>query len=896
MSISTSISTKGRQYRPPRKRRFLAQTAIVLGIPLIVAVLSLGDLMEIVPLFASLVASLSFHFFHEIHDLLAMAVALYAAYKYHSRLGVAAILVYLAAHIPYVIVRFPEDAPEILRILFVAFVALFGIWLINQLHRTGILVRQTQEHLQLQVERMPIGLIVWDTNFRVQSWNPAAESIFGFSCEEALEKHPYDLIVPKGAQPQVDDVWRRLLEGDMTARSINENTTKDGRTIICNWLNTPLRGDDGQVLGVLSMVQDITESKVAEEKIVHLTAVLRSIRNVNQLITREKDRESLIQQSCDLLVQRQGYERAWILLLDENRNRVTAVGTGFDEDTAAFLKQLETGNYPVCVMELLGQEQAFMAYDQPGRQHPGCVLADDHSSRGVFRCKLEYGGKLYGVFGVALPSGAVFDKEEQNLFLELCGDITFALANIESEEKLRATEIQYHALFTNMLEGFAYCRMLFADGQPRDFVYLDVNAKFEELTGLHDVIGKKVTEVIPGIRETNPELFDIYGRVSLTGKPEKLETYLPALDMWFSVSVYSPQKEHFIAVFDVITERKKMEETLRRSEENFRSSMDDSPLGIRIVNAEGETTYANRAILDLYGYDSLEELKKTPTKKRYTPKSYAEHQVRMEKRQQGEYVPSNYEITIVRKNGEVRYLEVFRKEVLWNGETQFQVLYHDVTSLKKMREQLMAQDRLASIGQLVSGVAHEINNPLTGVIGFSELLLKRELPDDVKADLKVVNDEAMRTARIVKNLLTFARKQPQGKEPVDINEQIQRVLELRDHEQKVNNIQVITRFASDLPQVMGNGSQLQQVFFNIVINAEFFMLEAHQKGSLTITTERVGDFVRCSFADDGLGIPRENVINLFTPFFTTKPVGKGTGLGLSICYGIIAEHGGRIYA
>ncbi len=220
----------------------------------------------------------------------------------------------------------------------------------------------------------------------------------------------------------------------------------------------------------------------------------------------------------------------------------------------------------------------------------------------------------------------------------------------------------------------------------------------------------------------------------------------------------------------------------------------------------------------------------------------------------------------------------------------------DVTERKKMQEQLMAQDRLSSIGQLVSGVAHEINNPLTGVIGFSELLLKRDLPDDVKADLKIVNDEAMRTARIIKSLLAFARKQPEGKTPVDIKEQIQRVMDLRDHEQKVNNIQVITRFASDLPWVMGNASQLQQVFFNIVINAEFFMLEAHQKGNLTITTERIGDFVRASFADDGPGISQENMRNLFTPFFTTKEVGKGTGLGLSIGYGIITEHGGRIYA
>jgi PAS domain S-box-containing protein len=352
----------------------------------------------------------------------------------------------------------------------------------------------------------------------------------------------------------------------------------------------------------------------------------------------------------------------------------------------------------------------------------------------------------------------------------------------------------------------------------------------------------------------------------------------------------------FQEIYQDITERRQAEEKLKIAEQNFRNSLDDSPLGIRIVTTDGELLYANKAILDIYGYSRVEELETTPAKERYTPVSYAEYQKRKELRRLGKPVPSDYEISIVRKDGEIRHLSASRKEVIWNGKVQFQAVYQDITKGKKMQEQLMAQDRLASIGQLVSGVAHEINNPLTGIIGFSELLLQRDLPDDVKADLKIVNDEAMRTAKIVKNLLTFARKQPEGKAPVDINEEIQRVLDLRNHEQKVNNIQVITRFASDLPQVMGNASQLQQVLFNIVINAEFFMLEAHQKGNLTITTERIGDFVRASFTDDGPGIPEEHMRNLFTPFFTTKEVGKGTGLGLSICHGIITEHGGRIYA
>ncbi|MHB9074099.1 MAG: HD domain-containing phosphohydrolase [Desulfobaccales bacterium] len=181
-------------------------------------------------------------------------------------------------------------------------------------------------------------------------------------------------------------------------------------------------------------------------------------------------------------------------------------------------------------------------------------------------------------------------------FIEVVEDIT---QQKQVEEALRQNEELYRSLFENMLNGFAYCKMLFHQNQPQDFIYLKVNNAFELLTGLKDVEGKKVSEVIPGVREADPELFEIYGRVALTGKPEKFETYVAALKMWFSISVYSPAKEYFVAVFDVITERKQMEDGLRSAAHAWQSTFDAISDAVCLLDRDSLILQCNRAMTDL---------------------------------------------------------------------------------------------------------------------------------------------------------------------------------------------------------------------------------------------------------------------------------------------------------
>jgi len=221
----------------------------------------------------------------------------------------------------------------------------------------------------------------------------------------------------------------------------------------------------------------------------------------------------------------------------------------------------------------------------------------------------------------------------------------------------------------------------------------------------------------------------------------------------------------------------------------------------------------------------------------------------------------------------------------------------DITHEKMLREQLLHAEKLSSLGKLVAGIAHELNNPLMGIMGFSQILMdtpgEKKL-DDIKDKLRKIYHESLRTAKIVQNLLTFARAKKTEREYHCINDIIKHTIELREYSLKANNIKVILELEEGLPRTMVDLFQLQQVFINIINNAEDAMVAANGRGTILIKTRKKRNKVEIAFKDDGPGISREIIHKVFDPFFTTKDVGKGTGLGLSITHGIVTEHGGTI--
>lgn len=247
------------------------------------------------------------------------------------------------------------------------------------------------------------------------------------------------------------------------------------------------------------------------------------------------------------------------------------------------------------------------------------------------------------------------------------------------------------------------------------------------------------------------------------------------------------------------------------------------------------------------------------------------------------------------EDGQRRHLSV-KALPLGGLERGVVVVLREVTEERLLQERLVQSEKMASVGQLVSGVAHELNNPLTGISGFAQILLARDIDERSRHEVETIQGEAERAAKIVQNLLSFARRRKAEKELVNLNTLLERVLELRNYDLRLKNVTVDLDLDPQLPRTMADPGQIQQVFFNIITNAEHAMLEAHDRGHFVVRSGVVGGYIRLSFEDDGPGLAPENLRRIFDPFFTTKKVGEGTGLGLTIAYGIIEDHGGRIQA
>ncbi len=350
-------------------------------------------------------------------------------------------------------------------------------------------------------------------------------------------------------------------------------------------------------------------------------------------------------------------------------------------------------------------------------------------------------------------------------------------------------------------------------------------------------------------------------------------------------------------------ERQIAEEEARQERDRAQNYLNMAGVIMLALDLSGNVTMINRKGAEILGYAEKEILDKNWFDNFIPPQSRTEAKEDFNTMLSASAGGEFHEAALVTSTGEERTIlwqdipvhdaDGFVNGILSSGE--------DVTDKKKaeaekrmIEQKALVNMRLATVGEMASGIAHEINNPLTAVIGFSELLMNADIPKDLEEDVSLIYEGSKRVSSIISRLLAFARQQKPKHDLIDINEVISTTLELRKYHLSTSNIVVECNLAADIPPTMADGGQLQQVFLNLILNAEQAMWEANKMGSLSICSRLEDDTIKVSVKDDGPGIPPAIKPQIFDPFFTTKDVGKGTGLGLSVCLGIISEHGGKL--
>ncbi len=494
-------------------------------------------------------------------------------------------------------------------------------------------------------------------------------------------------------------------------------------------------------------------------------------------------------------------------------------------------------------------------------------------------------------------------KDTAKMKKELIGELEEArrrIAELEAlegerrrrEEELKTSEKIYRDTVENMNDA-----LIIHDFEGRIF---DVNNRTCELLGYEKgkIIGEHITKFTgkESMKRSAGHLRQLSQKGSLVFDSEAQRSDGSIVPINISARIIYRECKSFVQSFlRDITELKQAEEALRESEERMHTIVSSAPVVLWSLDKEGIFTLSEGEGLkplglmpgEVVGQSVFDVYRDVPQILEDNHRALS-GEAFISIVEVGNLVYESHYSPMRDKNGEITGMVGVSTDITERKEAEERE--------KRMREELYHARRLASIGELAAGVAHEINNPLTGIIGFSQRLLKRITDEETSRVLQRIYGEAQRVSRIVENLLTFARRRGPKKEYVNINEVIQRTLELRAYELRTGNINLEIELASHLPKIMVDFQQIQEVYLNLILNAEQVMSEAREGGTLSIKTERVKGGIRVSFADNGPGIPAENLERLFNPFFTTREGRGGTGLGLSICHGIVTEHGGKIYA
>ncbi|MBW1723564.1 MAG: PAS domain S-box protein, partial [Deltaproteobacteria bacterium] len=676
-------------------------------------------------------------------------------------------------------------------------------------------------------------------------------------------------------------------------------------------LNARVLASDDGAERILLAIEDVTEQTKARERTEHLVSVLRGLRSVNQLITKEKDPQSLIQEVCRALVNTLSFDTAWIALLDESGEFLFASDAGIGEPFKEMIQNFRHGRFPRCARRAFRQAEALVM-ESMIFSCKDCPLWGRYNERGALAGRLEHNGRIYGMMCVTLHSFFAASRDIRELFEELSRDLALALYAVDMRrerekgiERLRASEERYRDLYEMAPSAYFTVRP-----DERGTV-VDCNLAAERLFGYDRATLRTMSalDLCADTPEGLQKAMELLGRCN-RGEPVRdiplMMRHRAGHSLWVGLSV-DPQHDssgnivQLLLMMTNLTERMRAEEILRDKWRQMQTIFDGINEVIYVSDPRTyEVLFANKALRDLLGKDPVGSVCYKEFHGFNSPCDFCKNELLFKNREK----PIQFEN---RWPGTDRDFLVTNRIIDWpdGRDVRFEIAC-DITKQKKLETQLRHAQKMEVVGTLVSGISHDFNNLLQAIYGYTQILLMDKRSDDVDWDrLKGIEEAAGRARDLLQQLLIFSRKVESRKRPVDLNREIRQGIKiLRRTIPRMIDIQF--REGPNLRMINADPVQMGQVVMNLSVNARDAMPEG---GELIIETGNVildqeyadshlwvepGEYVCLSVSDTGVGMDKETMEHIFEPFFTTKEIGKGTGLGLSTVYGIVQDHGGHI--
>ncbi|MBD3183348.1 PAS domain S-box protein [Candidatus Poribacteria bacterium] len=744
------------------------------------------------------------------------------------------------------------------------------------------------------IKSMPVALIVIDLDSTIKTINQTALDMLGYEEDEIVGKSINSILSDDG-KLEAREIYD-LMENSRINNLEKTYISKDKKRIPVLFSGAVMFDETSNIHGIICSALDITRRKMDQERIEHLNNVLKAIRNVNQLIFREKNQAQLTREACETLIETRGYYDAWIMLLDDKHEFLSITCAGFDDRAKKVLEQMGKDFYPLCIEEAIKDNPDVISKSWAVDCN-GCPISEYRAGKGRMIMRIEYDGSIYGIMSVSAPEEAVKDPEEIALFREVVNDIALALHDIrlqvkqkEAEEAHRNAELSYRRLYENMLDGIVYCDM--------DGVFVDCNPAYEEMLGYtidelrnltypqltpekwHEYEARLVEEKIIG--EGYSGIYEKeYIRKDGTVFPVELNSYLIRDEEGNPKGMWGIARD--------ITERKKTREQIN----NLAKFPSENPFPVIRINEDGTVIYANQAALPLikdWG-GSLNEKLSEEWQKLISAIIESGSVKLLEISADNHIIALNF-IPVV----DADYVNVYGLDITRRKEAEQEI--------KKLNEEL--EQRVAArtaelenvnkeLREFAYIVSHDLKAPLRAISQLAHWIYQDysdKFDQEGKEHMELLINRTYRMNNLIDSILKYSRvgRVFGNQEWFDLNELVREEIEMIN---PTGNIEITIK--NVLPEIFAEKLRIQQVFQNLLDNAVKFMDKP--EGIVEIESEDMGDKWKISVTDNGPGIEEKYHTKIFQIFqtLTSKDEEESTGIGLTIVKKIIELHGGEIW-